>query len=133
MALRVEAIAKRDVSHLAVVGVGGQPAALLLMSVIDAIGRPQLDDAEGDARVGPSLLALSSQGDALQAHQAQRWVVAPFVGVAPAGVDQVATREEQLLKLLEASVGDQDWTLAHGPGSTSAAGCPAMLGRERNI
>ena len=96
------------------VGVAGQPVALLLVGVLDAVGRPELDDAESDAGVWFGVVTFPSQGDALQAHQAQRRVVPPLVRVAAPGIDQVAAREEQLLELLEAPVGDQDRSLAHG-------------------
>lgn len=38
MALGVEAVAKGDITHLAVVGVAGQSVALLLAGVLDSIG-----------------------------------------------------------------------------------------------
>lgn len=44
----------------------------------------------------------------------ERRVIVPLVRVAAAGIDQVATPEQQLLEALEAPVGDQDRPFAHG-------------------
>jgi hypothetical protein len=86
------------------------------MGALDVIARPELGNAEGDAGIGCGVVALSPQRHRLQPHQSKRRVLAPLVGVATAGIDQVAAPEQQLLKVFEPPVGDQDRSLTHGAG-----------------
>src|SRR5680860_1497572 len=81
--------------------------------------------------VRPKGVALAFEGDALRSHQSQGRIVAPLVRVAAAGIDQVVTREEQLLELLEAPVGDQDRLRAHGAPVLQGPPDISCLGRLR--